>query len=81
MNAYTVKCFGKAVIHGSKFVYQTVPRMLTIWLDIGEDNNMAQQDVFKKMTDDMSRTIKAAPVYKVCFFCCVEDVILYHQNY
>ena len=65
MNAYTVKCFGKAVMHGSKFVYQTVPRMLTIWLDIGEDNNMAQQDVFKKMTDDMSRTIKAAPVYKV----------------
>jgi len=65
MNAYTVKCFGKAVMHGSKFVYQTVPRMLTIWLDIGEDDNMAQQDVFKKMTDDMSRTIKAAPVYKV----------------
>lgn len=66
MNAYTVKCFCRAIMHGSKFVYQTVPRMLTIWLDLGENPLMAQQDLFKKMTEDMARAMKGAPLYKVC---------------
>ncbi|KAF8961112.1 hypothetical protein BDZ97DRAFT_1664899 [Flammula alnicola] len=64
MNAYTVKSFSKAIMHGSKYIYQTVPRMLTIWLDLGEDATMAQQDPFKKMTEDISKAIRGAPVFK-----------------
>ncbi len=65
MNTYTVRSYVKAIMNGSKFVYQTVPRMLTIWLDIGEDKRACQEDSFKKMTDIMAKAFKDAPVYKV----------------
>jgi len=31
-----VRHFGKSLMNGCEYIYQTVPRMLTIWLDIGE---------------------------------------------
>ena len=62
---YTVRAFSKAVMHGSKFVYQTVPRLLTIWLDLGESKVTAQHETFKKMTDNIAKSIRDAPVYKV----------------
>jgi hypothetical protein len=39
--------------------------MLTIWLDLGEDKNLCLHDPFRKMTADISRAMKDAPVYKV----------------
>ena len=65
MNLYTVRSFAKAIRFGSKYVYQTVPRLLTIWLDLGEDRNTAGTDVFKKLNDVVAKAIKEAPVYKV----------------
>lgn len=32
----TVKHFGAALTHGTKFIYQAMPRMLTLWLEFGE---------------------------------------------
>jgi serine/threonine-protein kinase ATR len=32
----TVKNFAEAMQHGNKYIYQAMPRMLTIWLDMGE---------------------------------------------
>ena len=32
----TVKLFCLALSHGTKFIYQAMPRMLTIWLELGE---------------------------------------------
>lgn len=68
MNLYTVRCFAKAIRFGSKYIYQTVPRLLTIWLDLGEDEKTAGTDVFKKLNDVVAKAIKEAPVYKVTFF-------------
>ena len=68
MNLYTVRCFAKAIRFGSKYIYQTVPRLLTIWLDLGEDDKTAGTDVFKKLNDVVAKAIKDAPVYKVEFF-------------
>jgi serine/threonine-protein kinase ATR len=65
MNMYTVRAFSKAIMHGSKFVYQTVPRLLTIWLDLGENKVTAQHETFKKMTDNIAKSFRDAPVYKV----------------
>jgi len=65
MNMYTIRSYQKAIMHGSKFVYQTIPRMLTIWLDVGEDKRACQDDSYKKMTDFISRAFREAPVYKV----------------
>ncbi len=66
MNTYTIRSFAKAIMNGSKFIYQTVPRMLTIWLDVGEDKRACQEDSYKKMTDVIARAFKDAPTYKVC---------------
>lgn len=69
MNLYTVRSFAKAIKFGSKYVYQTVPRLLTIWLDLGEERTTGGTDVFKKLNDVVSRAIKEAPTYKVCLSC------------
>lgn len=61
----TVKTFAKSIMHGSKFTYRTVPRLLTIWLDLGEDPLTAPHHLFKQMTEDIARAIRGAPVYKV----------------
>lgn len=61
----TVKTFSRSMMHGSKFTYRTVPRLLTIWLDLGEVPLTASQHPFKQMTEDIARAIRGAPVYKV----------------
>jgi serine/threonine-protein kinase ATR len=67
MNMYTVRFFAKAIKFGSKYVYQTVPRLLTIWLDMGEHRTLANGELFAKLNATMSRAIKETPVYKVFF--------------
>jgi len=64
MNLQTVRCFTKAMKYGSKYVYQTVPRLLTIWLDMGEDGQLQRTDVFSKVNQEVSRAIKGVPAYK-----------------
>ncbi|KAJ3516810.1 hypothetical protein NLJ89_g892 [Agrocybe chaxingu] len=64
MNFWTVRSFSRAIMHGSKYVYRTVPRLLTIWLDMGENKTSCQDDNFKKMTDNVSRCFQEAPVFK-----------------
>ena len=36
MNVFTVKAYVTAIRLGSKYAYQTIPRILTLWLDMGE---------------------------------------------
>jgi len=67
MNLYTVRFFAKAIRYGSKYVYQTVPRLLTIWLDLGEDSNQSVTDIFKKLNELVAKAIKDIPAYKVSF--------------
>jgi serine/threonine-protein kinase ATR len=31
-----VRQYGNSLLNGSKYLYQTLPRMLTLWLDLGE---------------------------------------------
>ncbi|KAI0353102.1 hypothetical protein OH77DRAFT_1497585 [Trametes cingulata] len=64
MNFQTVRCFVRAIRHGSKYIYQTVPRVLTIWLDLAEDDRTSSSDVFKKINEEVSRAIKQTPMYK-----------------
>ncbi|TBU47261.1 hypothetical protein BD309DRAFT_856414 [Dichomitus squalens] len=64
MNLQTVRCFTRAIRYGSKYIYQTLPRVLTIWLDMAEDPERAANDIFSKINAEVSRTIKLAPVYK-----------------
>ncbi|RDX53828.1 hypothetical protein OH76DRAFT_1342536 [Lentinus brumalis] len=64
MNLQTVRSFTRAIRYGSKYIYQTLPRVLTIWLDMAEDPDRANNEVFAKVNVEVSRAIKTAPVYK-----------------
>jgi serine/threonine-protein kinase ATR len=65
MNLYTVKFFAKAIRFGSKYVYQTVPRLLTIWLDLGENDVLSGTETFAKLNSAVAKAIKDIPAYKV----------------
>ncbi|EMD40504.1 hypothetical protein CERSUDRAFT_44292 [Gelatoporia subvermispora B] len=64
MNLQTVRCFIKAIKHGTKYIYQTVPRLLTIWLDIGENPTLASTDMYRRINQEVARALKSVPVYK-----------------
>jgi serine/threonine-protein kinase ATR len=36
MNVFTCKNYVDAMRHGSKYIFQTMPRLLTIWLDMAQ---------------------------------------------
>jgi serine/threonine-protein kinase ATR len=65
MRLSTVRCFTKAMKYGSKFIYQTVPRLLTIWLDMGEDSTVRSDEGFTKINAEISRAINGVPAFKV----------------
>ncbi|KAI1796128.1 hypothetical protein LXA43DRAFT_880633 [Ganoderma leucocontextum] len=64
MNLQTVRCFTRAIRYGSKYIYQTLPRVLTIWLDMAEDPAREKSEIFLKINAEVSKAIKTAPVYK-----------------
>ena len=65
MNLYTVRSYATAIRVGSKYAYQAIPRLLTIWLDMGEDDTFANCDQFVKINGEIQRAIARTPVYKV----------------
>jgi|SRR5216683_7243796 hypothetical protein len=65
MRLSTVRCFTKAMKYGNKFIYQTVPRLLTIWLDMGEDPLVRSDECYTKITTEISRAISGVPAFKV----------------
>ncbi|KAG8852841.1 serine/threonine-protein kinase M1 [Serendipita sp. 411] len=38
---HVVRHYGRSLLHGSKHLYQTVPRMLTLWLNLGQRQELA----------------------------------------
>lgn len=61
----TVRSYTKAMKYGSKYIYQTVPRLLTLWLDLGEDEVIAKTDTFTKINLEVKRVCDSVPAYKV----------------
>jgi serine/threonine-protein kinase ATR len=67
MNLNTIRFYSKAIKAGSKYVYQTVPRLLTLWLDLGEDDPDLKMESNQKINQEVSKAIEAIPTYKVRF--------------
>ncbi|KAL1743103.1 hypothetical protein HDZ31DRAFT_83646 [Schizophyllum fasciatum] len=74
---HVVKAFARAMRYGSKYIYQTVPRLLTIWLDTSDNpevlaNSGSEKkkgesiiiDVFRDMCFHVEEAIKKVPTYK-----------------
>jgi serine/threonine-protein kinase ATR len=70
MNLNTIRFYSKAIKAGSKYVYQTVPRLLTLWLDSGEDDPDLKVESNLKINQEVSKAIDVIPTYKVCSFPC-----------
>lgn len=64
MNAHIVRNYAKAVGLGSKYVYQAIPRMLTLWLDLGENPKTAAHPVFSKIHGAICQAVESVPAYK-----------------
>jgi len=64
MNMYTVRNYAKAIRLGSKYIYHTVPRLLTLWLDNGEDRAISGTDVFNRINEIVRDAIKEIPAFK-----------------
>ncbi|KAI5993676.1 hypothetical protein EDD15DRAFT_2388093 [Pisolithus albus] len=67
MNLHTVKEYSKAMMHGSKYVYQAIPRILTLWLDGGENPKISTHAFYAKINGCVASAIDSIPVYKATF--------------
>ena len=65
MVLFTVKQYARSLRFGSKYTYETIPRLLTLWLDMGEDAVLSNGDTFPQINREMDNAIKHTPVYKV----------------
>ena len=65
MVIFTVKQYARSLRFGSKYTYQTIPRLLTLWLDMGEDNTLSSSDTFAQVNKEIDSAIKHTPIYKV----------------
>nr|XP_031859926.1 uncharacterized protein CI109_004533 [Kwoniella shandongensis]KAA5526998.1 hypothetical protein CI109_004533 [Kwoniella shandongensis] len=65
---YTCFNYVLALQHGVKYIYQTMPRMLTIWLDLGESKELKKHDAMgaqlTKITNLVDRSRKTLPPYQ-----------------
>lgn len=55
----------QAIRAGTKYIYQTVPRLLTLWLDMGEDKHHAGTDIFAQINNVVSEAIDTTSTIKV----------------
>ena len=54
--------FGKSLMYGCEYIYQTVPRMLSIWLDLGEkidsdEKSLALQKINKIIRENYRKAL------------------------
>ena len=60
-----VDCYIKALELGNKYIYQSLPRVLTIWLDTGESDILDKTPAFQGMNEMIARALHSVPPYKV----------------
>lgn len=64
MNAHTVRNYARVVCLGSKYVYQAIPRMLTLWLDLAENPKAVTHNIFPKIHSAICQAVEGVPAYK-----------------
>ncbi|KAI0080860.1 hypothetical protein K474DRAFT_1682349 [Panus rudis PR-1116 ss-1] len=64
MNFQTVRCFVKAMKLGSKYIYQAIPRLLTLWLDMAEASMNTKIDWFPKLQTEVTKGVHHIPAWK-----------------
>ncbi|WVR00045.1 hypothetical protein IAU59_007187 [Kwoniella sp. CBS 9459] len=64
---HTCHYYCLALRHGVKYIYQTMPRMLTLWLDLGEVKHAANptQIQLNRITQLLNKARRELPAYQI----------------
>lgn len=68
MNLSTIRSYVQACRCGSKYIYQALSRLLTLWLNVvGNDlaNDVYALDEHKKIQVEVAKAVRSIPSYKV----------------
>ncbi|XP_072931916.1 serine/threonine-protein kinase ATR isoform X2 [Epargyreus clarus] len=61
---HALNCYGKALQYGHKYLYQSMPRMLSIWLDLEVSaTDTSVHSVLAEMTSLIKRYSERLPIY------------------
>ncbi|OCF42201.1 serine/threonine-protein kinase ATR [Kwoniella heveanensis CBS 569] len=61
---HTCHYYCLALRHGVKYIYQTMPRMLTLWLDLGEVKDEAGNARLNRITQVLNKARRDLPAYQ-----------------
>lgn len=70
MQAHVINYYGKSLLYGCKYIHQSLPRMLTVWLNyasrarahnVGSDNGIAK--TLGQMTRIIEAYIERIPIF------------------
>ncbi|TPX39347.1 hypothetical protein SeMB42_g06371 [Synchytrium endobioticum] len=84
---YVCKYYGTALVYGAKYIYQTMPKMLTVWLDYATcvaDMNPEQPDDklkrFMQLNSFVRKLVEQLPAYQ--FFTAYSQLVsrIGHRN-
>ena len=64
MHAQTIVNYGRAASIGSKYVYETIPRMLTLWLDLVEKPKAKSHPYWTRIENAIAEAVVDVPAYK-----------------
>ncbi|KAJ3556801.1 hypothetical protein NM688_g1817 [Phlebia brevispora] len=79
MNCTTIKCYAKSIALGSKHIYESVPRLLTLWLDMCARSYPAgtkAEGFVEKTYARVLTSFQASAKYKASHYCRVAMKIL-----
>jgi hypothetical protein len=57
MFPYVITNYGGSLVYGHRYIFQSMPRMLTLWLDFGAD--VARQQNSKERTDEKTKNVRS----------------------
>lgn len=64
MVVFIIRAYASAIKAGNKYTFQTIPRLITLWLDIGEDTQLSQTEQFATINAEIHAAVQQTPVYK-----------------
>ncbi len=59
MFPYVITNYGGSLVYGHRYIFHSMPRMLTLWLDFGAD--VARQQNSKERTDEKTKNVRSYP--------------------
>lgn len=70
LQVHTMNYYGKSLQYGCKYIHQSMPRMLTIWLDFASratsrSNNFMNQEQDKFRQDALLKMSKIMGMYSI----------------